>query len=362
MFVLISFSILLIQLVILFVHPILKITLEGMNAVMFMFGFYINFIILLILTILVYWGTLLPTQKKSFSKRIRPRSKQKRRSSPKPRGVTFKQKRNSSPKKMGATNYLHIADIAKKERDYERAIKMYNKALEAEPDNVSALNSLGVIYRNRDEYRNAIEVAKLATQVDPKNKFAWNLLGLIYKIIGDHDGAIDAYTHTRDLDSLNKQTWQNLALAYSEKGDYENAIEHMINGLEKEPKYSMMWYKLAKFYLAAGQIDEALNTCETSIQLDPENNSAKDFIKLIKTMKKKGKKPEPKQAPRIPPKKAPKEPPKSSEKSANWTEIGYEKFLTEAIEKYKEQGRIPIRGGNITIAFRKWYNKNYREL
>ena len=120
-------------------------------------------------------------------------------------------------------------------------------------------------------------------------------------------------------------------------------------GIEEEPKYRLMWYKLAKMYLVAGHIDEALKTCNTCLKLDPENITAKKLLEELKSIKEKDKQPSTKQK-------------TESEKIVGiWTEVGYEKFKTEAIEEYKKLGRIPIRGGNVTLSFRKWYNKNYRK-
>ena len=72
--------------------------------------------------------------------------------------------------------------------------------------------------------------------------------------------------------------------------------------------------------------------------------------KKVKNAKKESKKP------------APKKMPKPEEKSEIWTTVGYEKFLTEAIEEYKKINGNPIRGGNVTLAFRKWYNKRDNKM
>ncbi len=333
LFFLVSFAIFLIQTISVFIIPLIKIPMASSDSLILMFSFYINIIILIVLSLFVYYRTEThPTQVVSPTEKVLPKETPK---------ISKKAKGNIEL-------YIKLGDKYKLDRKYPQALEMYNRALEIDENNVNTLNSLGVIYRNTGEYSKALDVVQKARLIDPKNKFAWNLLGLIYSNTGDYKKAIDAYIHARDLDSLQKEPWQNLAIAYYKNGDYEEAIDHMKIGLDEDPKYSMMWYKLAKMYLVAGRIEDAIKTCNTCLKLDTANESAKQLLNKLKKIQEGDYTPEPEIKP------------ETNNETLKYTEIGYEKFLTEAIEEYKNLGRIPARGDNPTIAFRKWYNKTYR--
>ena len=304
------------------------------DALTLMLFFYINLIVLFILSLIFYFRI-----ETSKIEAVSLNDSKEQKEIPKP----------SKRVKGNIELYERLGDKYKLDGKYSQAIEMYNKALKIDENNVNILNSIGVIYRNTGEYSKAIDVVKKASLKDPKNKFSWNLLGLTYSNMADYKNAIAAYTHARDLDSLQKESWQNLAIAYYKNGDYEEAIEHMKVGLEEDPKYSMMWYKLAKMYLVAGQIEDAIKTCNVSLKLNSHSESAKELLSKLKAIEKGDTSIEGKKI-------------HETESESNlYTEVGYEKFLTEAIEIYKTLGRIPIRGDNPTIAFRKWYNKNYRK-
>lgn len=93
---------------------------------------------------------------------------------------------------LGELNY----DI----KDYDKAIKFYNQALEYEPDDADILTNLGLAHVCKQEYGKAIQLYKKALEFEPDDAIIWDNLGLAHEYNGDYEKAKDAYQKAFELD------------------------------------------------------------------------------------------------------------------------------------------------------------------
>jgi tetratricopeptide (TPR) repeat protein len=61
--------------------------------------------------------------------------------------------------------------------------------LDSEPDNVNALNNLGVLYFKKESYDDALRYLSKATEADPGRDYVHNNLGMLYSEMGMHEEA-----------------------------------------------------------------------------------------------------------------------------------------------------------------------------
>ena len=117
---------------------------------------------------------------------------------------------NGSEKNLtedSAAYYYAQGKIADNNRDYDKAILDYNKALSIDKYYLSAYKDLGGVYYIRGNYDQEVANYLKATQIDPKNCEAFSLLATAYEDSKQFDKAIDSYKHALaikpdDKDSL----------------------------------------------------------------------------------------------------------------------------------------------------------------
>ena len=92
---------------------------------------------------------------------------------------------------MPASVYASIAFIAWKHKDIEKCLSYYEKSLEYDPENVTALNGMGYVLasENRDLTR-ALSLCKRAVKSSPKSASCLDSLGWVYYKLGLYDDSL----------------------------------------------------------------------------------------------------------------------------------------------------------------------------
>lgn len=105
---------------------------------------------------------------------------------------------SENPQYPGA--YINLAILYDRQNQIEQALWLLNRAIEIEPDSVSALNRLGLIMRREGKFTEAEAAWLRATEVDPAYSNAWYNLGILYDIyLQDLPAAIDHYRRYQEL-------------------------------------------------------------------------------------------------------------------------------------------------------------------
>jgi tetratricopeptide (TPR) repeat protein len=89
--------------------------------------------------------------------------------------------------------HWYVGDTLMKKRDYDRALAIFNKALEIEPDSAIVLNSRGFAYANKGDEAHALADYELALQKRPNYSPPYNNRGLIYMRRGELDRAYEEF-------------------------------------------------------------------------------------------------------------------------------------------------------------------------
>ena len=81
----------------------------------------------------------------------------------------------------------------------EKAIKVYKKDIEINPNDTKAYVNLGVAYRYLDRYDEAIEAYKKAIEINPNFAEAYYNLGMAYESLGRYEEAEKAFKRAGQL-------------------------------------------------------------------------------------------------------------------------------------------------------------------
>ena len=107
------------------------------------------------------------------------------------------------------TNEISAKDMAKKwfekglkydiDKDYDKAIEAFTKAIALKPDYAYAYTNRGFAYYNNGQYDRAIEDYDKAIALDPNDAEAYNNRGVAYAVKGNKDRAISDYKKACDM-------------------------------------------------------------------------------------------------------------------------------------------------------------------
>ncbi len=152
-----------------------------------------------------------------------------------------------SQQRVEAENRLMLGNAFMEQQKPGKAIKEFEKAIEADSSYALSYNNLGMLLAQRESTFEAIDLFKKAIAVDP----------------------------------LTVETFFNLATAYLETGKIENAINLLEEAARLHPYNDYVYLKLGMTYYEAGMTDKAKSFVEKSLQLNPSSQIARQVYQQI---------------------------------------------------------------------------------
>jgi serine/threonine protein kinase/Tfp pilus assembly protein PilF len=121
------------------------------------------------------------------------------------------------------------------EKTYDKAIKAWEKVLELYPDDLSANNDLGLLYRFVGEWDKAIESYESCLRYGGKDIVFFGGLASSYRSKGLFDKAIEVLEQYRNEISDSSGIRERLALTYRYQGKHELALAELDKSLSLNP-------------------------------------------------------------------------------------------------------------------------------
>lgn len=147
--------------------------------------------------------------------------------------------------------------------DNDKAIELFEKAVEADPSYALACAALGDAYAqkvgpfkvpDKDLFAKAIEAASKAIELDPELPEGYKALGVAYT----YKGIVE-----NDKDALNE------------------ALKNYEKALEFNPYYVDAHLNMGRIYLFKGELDKALKCCRRALELDTVYSHAYLYTGLV---------------------------------------------------------------------------------
>lgn len=154
----------------------------------------------------------------------------------------------------------------------EEAIKYYLKAAELNPDDSRNWFNLGISYSNNEQYKEAINSFLKVVELNPDDSYSWYGLGNSYIKNKQVEDAIKSLLKATELNSNDYQSWLDLAISYIHNEQYEEAIKYLSKAKELNPDGFDNWYELGEAYLNNGQFQEAIETLLKAVELNPDED------------------------------------------------------------------------------------------
>ncbi|MBQ2644445.1 tetratricopeptide repeat protein [bacterium] len=157
----------------------------------------------------------------------------------------------------------------------EKALEVYQSAVEKAPGFVQLYCVIGDIYAILGRFEDAICEYKLAIWLDSLNIFAYRSLCRIYEEIGDYDSAASIYNKLIIIQPYMAEYHSNLANILYLKGDIQGAVTQYQNAITLNPKIT--WTSIVAqtlgyvFQENIKNLDAAIGAYQTAFILTPKD-------------------------------------------------------------------------------------------
>jgi tetratricopeptide (TPR) repeat protein len=174
------------------------------------------------------------------------------------------------------------------DKQWNRAIAEYKRALAEFPDDLTALVSLGMAYFESRQLEKALSTYQKASQLTPDDPLAWERVADVQERLGRLDAAAETYVAMANIyveqRAMDKaiETWLratrlapdhlrahlSLAEAYAKKGQTQAAARAHLT--------------LARVLQKRGQTEKAIQQCRLALELDPRSPQAYATLEALR--------------------------------------------------------------------------------
>jgi Flp pilus assembly protein TadD len=191
-------------------------------------------------------------------------------------GTLSAQPRMSSGPQPGASTkpevrtLLNEASQAEKQGDNQKALAMYNEALQLDPDSADLYNARGIIYSDRGEYDKAIADYTEAIRLFPKHVAAFTNRGNAYERKRLYQAALADFNAAIGFDSKYFSAYNGRGIIYDDEHQYEKAITDYSQAIRLNPNYANAYNNRGNALSNLRRYEEALNDYNEALRLYPE--------------------------------------------------------------------------------------------
>ncbi|MCX6230883.1 MAG: tetratricopeptide repeat protein [Bacteroidetes bacterium] len=149
--------------------------------------------------------------------------------------------------------------------DSTKAVALFLKTIEVEPEYYDAYMQLGLMFSNRKN-KLAIDYFNSALNIKPQSIEALYGLGMFYQENGNQDAAVKSYKSILAIDPKYKHAYYNIGyinLVYKE--DYNEAIKNFTDAITVDQNYAEAYYNRGYAYELLKQFDKARNDYKTAL-------------------------------------------------------------------------------------------------
>ncbi|MCK5534853.1 tetratricopeptide repeat protein, partial [bacterium] len=151
---------------------------------------------------------------------------------------------------------------------------IFNKILNLESKNITAIIGLAKIYSWNNRYRESIDLYKRALDIDTKNIEAQTGVAEVYNWIGYRKESIDQYEKILGQEPRNLRAYKGLAEVYIWDDRLKEAENIYQKALQVLPQSTVLHNNLAKIYTWMGAFSNAEEEYRKTLQIEPGNKEA----------------------------------------------------------------------------------------
>ncbi len=166
--------------------------------------------------------------------------------------------------------WLDRAIALHQRKQTREARPLYEKVLQARPDDPDANHLLGLIDREDGHLTLALERMTKACSLDPENTVLLNNLGDLYRALGRTEDSIETFKAGLAITDKLPPLHNNLGVSYKEIGRHDLAVECFKKALALKPRYAEAYNNLGLSLMASNRLEEATTAFENALAIAPD--------------------------------------------------------------------------------------------
>jgi tetratricopeptide (TPR) repeat protein len=165
---------------------------------------------------------------------------------------------------------------AVKAQDSVRQARLYREYLKLKPEDVIALNNLGIALKKQGDYEGAVSSYRTAIQKvpagdNPRTAKIYNNLGEALRLQNNTPEALEAFNKALELDPKLGFAYNNVGKIYFSQNRLEDAIVSFQKAVALTPKEVEPQGNLAGALIASKRYQEAIQAAGQGVKLDPKD-------------------------------------------------------------------------------------------
>jgi tetratricopeptide (TPR) repeat protein len=148
---------------------------------------------------------------------------------------------------------------------------LYRELLEKQPDDIGALEALGVLVFQHGRALEALPLFARAAAIRPESARMLANLGEALRVVGRQNEALDHLRKAVAVDPTLAQSWNSLGLLAFDQRRYAEAEASYRESIRLRPKFVAAFINLGHTLEALGRIPEAAEVHRLALAIDPYN-------------------------------------------------------------------------------------------
>ena len=165
-----------------------------------------------------------------------------------------------------AAEYLQLG---MNEKDPQKKIALYNKAIELDPKQAMAFNNRGFAYYTKKDYDQALKDYDQAIALKPDFALAYNNRGDAYYQRKEYDRAQADYGKAIGLKPDYDLAYYNRGLTYHEQKNYDQAINDFNKAISLKANFAAAYNSRGNAFFRKREFDLAINDYTKAVEVSP---------------------------------------------------------------------------------------------
>ena len=168
-----------------------------------------------------------------------------------------------------------LSYVEVKVRNYADGLKLCEKMVAAQPDNLGAHYRAALCARNLGQVKKSLKHYTRAIELDPDDEQKYYNRGVVYGSVRKTELALADYTKAIELGCKTVEVFNNRGNMYDLHGDHRAAIADYGRALEINDSFAFGLLNRSRSYLSVGDIDEAVADGKRAVEVAPTMPAAR---------------------------------------------------------------------------------------
>ena len=170
---------------------------------------------------------------------------------------------------MTAEKWLEKGDDLIKRKKYGEALKIFEKAIEINPDFAEAWNGKGVALDDLKRNEDALEAYDKAIDINPDFAEAWNNKGSALVDLTKHEEALNAFEKAIEINPDFAEAWNGKGNALDGLERHEEALNALEKAVDINPQFAKAWNGKGSVLDDLGRYEDALKAYDKALEINP---------------------------------------------------------------------------------------------